>query len=137
MKYDHDITPRPLTLGGRTKVKFEMELTPTEFQFIKGHCLMRIDIYILIVSLEGESLLTVLLIKRLFVESRIRFSMRDMALTAHASMLFLFKVRTLGDMVVYLKLYHPVKILVSNRYTFKPPSCDVMPLFMESMTSRW
>ena len=54
MKHDHDIAPILLTLEGRTEVKYEMELTPPEFQFIKGHCLMRTDIPILIVSLERE-----------------------------------------------------------------------------------
>ena len=54
MKHDHDIPPIPLTLDGRTEVKYEMELTPPEFQFIKEHSLMRTDIPILIVSLERE-----------------------------------------------------------------------------------
>ena len=54
MRHDHDIVPIPLTLDGRTEVKYEIKLTPPEFQFIKGHCLMRTDIPILIVSLERE-----------------------------------------------------------------------------------
>ena len=54
MKHDHDIPPIPLTLDGRTEVKYEMELKLPEFQFIKIHCLMRTGIPILIVSLERE-----------------------------------------------------------------------------------
>ena len=54
MKHYHDIAPIPLTLDGRTEVKYEMELTVPEFHFTKGHCIMRIDIPILMVSLERE-----------------------------------------------------------------------------------
>ena len=54
MQHDHDIAPIPLTLDGRTEVKYEKELTPSEFQFIKGHSLMRTQIPILIITLERQ-----------------------------------------------------------------------------------
>ena len=54
MKHDHCLAPNPVTLDGCHEVKYEKDLTPSEYKFIKEHSLMRIQIPTLMVNLERE-----------------------------------------------------------------------------------
>ena len=54
MKHDHCLAPNPVTLDGCHEVNYEKDLTPSEYQFIKEHSLMRIQIPMLMVNLERE-----------------------------------------------------------------------------------